>query len=417
MSLFNALNTAVSGLNAQSHAFSDLSNNIANSQTVGYKSTGTSFSDYVTAQTKASLQGSSDSVAAVTTQNTEYQGSVTTSSNPLGMAISGRGFFSVLAPSGGTTAQGTTSFNTQNFYTRNGDFSQNSDGYLVNTSGYYLQGYQVQNGGSLSTNISPIQVSSNLSFQPTKSTSLTVSGVVGSTATTGVMTSTTATAYDSQGAAHNVTLNWQQSASDPLTWTVSNGNDYSNQTSVVFNTDGSLKSVGGTVGTNGTSAVFNYAGAPQNLSVKLGTIGGTSGVSLGTSSSASSSLVTTSDSVTSGNYTGLSVQKDGSIMASFDNGLSQLVAKVPLATFADPDSLSVQNGQAYTATSGSGGASLNAVGTNGAGSLATSSLESSTTDLTGDLTKLVVAQQAYGANTKVVSTSNQMLQTTLAMIQ
>lgn len=417
MSIFNALNTAVSGLNAQSHALGDLSNNIANSQTVGYKATGTSFSDYVTAQNRQRAQGTSDSVAATTNQNTEYQGSITTSNNPLGMAISGRGFFSVVAANGAASPQGGTSFNSQNLYTRNGDFSQNKDGYLVNTSGYYLQGYQVQSGGGLGNTLTPIQVPNTVAFQPTKSTALTLSGSVGTTASTGGTSTSSGTAYDAQGTAQNVSLKWQQSSTDPLSWTVSAGQGAGNQTSVTFNTDGSLKSVGGVAQASGSAATFNYTGSPQNMTVKLGVIGGSSGVNLSTSSNATPSSTMTSDSVTTGNYTGVSVQKDGSVMASFDNGLSQMVAQIPLATFAAPDALAVQNGQAYTATSGSGGASLNAVGTNGAGSLATSSLESSTTDLTGDLTKLVVAQQAYGANTKVVSTSDQMLQTTLAMIQ
>ncbi|GBR44538.1 flagellar hook protein FlgE [Neokomagataea thailandica] len=417
MSIFNALNTAVSGLNAQSHAFSDLSNNIANSQTIGYKETNTSFSDYVTSQNKESMQGASDSVLASTNQNTEYQGSITSSNNPLGMAISGRGFFSVVSASGAASSQGGVSFNPQSLYTRNGDFSENKDGYLVNTSGYYLQGYPVQSGGGLSSTVSPIQIPNTISFQPTKSTQLTVSGSIGNTISTGGTTTSSGVAYDSQGTAQNITLNWQQSSTDPLSWTVSAGNGVNSSTHVMFNTDGSLKSVGDVAQASGSSATFNYTGSPQNMTVKLGLIGSSSGVNLSTTSHTAPVSVMTSDSVTSGNYIGLSIQKDGSVMAGFDNGLSQIVAKIPLATFADSDALAAQNGQAYTATSGSGGASFNDVGTNGAGSLVTSSLESSTTDLTGDLTKLVVAQQAYGANTKVVSTSDQMLQTTLAMIQ
>lgn len=154
------------------------------------------------------------------------------------------------------------------------------------------------------------------------------------------------------------------------------------------------------------------------MTVNLGTIGSTSGVSLATDSSNYSTNPTmTTDSVTSGTFTGLSMQSDGSVMATFDNGLSQLLAKIPLSTFADPNGLSAQNGQAYTATASSGAPTVNAVNTNGAGTLSTSSTESSTTDLTSDLTKLIVAQQAYGANTKIVTTANQLLQTTLAMIQ
>lgn len=203
-----------------------------------------------------------------------------------------------------------------------------------------------------------------------------------------------------------------------MTWTLSNASNPSNQATVQFNTDGSLKSVNGASQSNGTPATFNYSGFPQNMTVNLGLIGSSGGAHLSDPSTAvPTSAPMSSDSVVSGNYTGLAVQKDGSVMAIFDNGLSQLVAKIPIVTFANPNGLSSQNGQAYTATSDSGGPSVNSVGTGGAGSLSTASVESSTTDLTGDLTKLVVAQQAYGANTKIVSTANQILQTTLAMIQ
>ena len=111
------------------------------------------------------------------------------------------------------------------------------------------------------------------------------------------------------------------------------------------------------------------------------------------------------------------MRSDGSVMATFDNGQSQLVAKIPLATFAAPDGLALQDGQAYSATSASGNAQINTVGQNGAGTLDTSSVEASTTDMTSDLSKLIVAQQAYGANTKIVTTADQLMQTTIAMIQ
>ena len=111
---------------------------------------------------------------------------------------------------------------------------------------------------------------------------------------------------------------------------------------------------------------------------------------------------------------------DGSVMATFQNNdteVSQLVAKVPLAMFASPDSLASQDGEAFTATSGSGAASFTLAGENGAGNLETSAVEGSTTDLDTDLTKLITAQQAYGANAKVVTTANDMLQVALSMKQ
>ncbi|MBS1030737.1 flagellar hook protein FlgE [Gluconobacter cerinus] len=419
MSIINSLNTAVSGLNSQSHAFSDLSNNIANSQTTGYKAATTSFADYVTSNDLASDGESlSDSVAATTRQHTDNQGMVVSSTNTLALAISGNGFFNVVQPTGSTTSSTAPTFSSQQFYTRNGDFSQNNQGYLVNTSGYYLEGYQVGSEGALSSTLSPIKISDSVAFQPTKSTTVSLSAAIGSTSEAEGTNTSTATAYDSKGNAQEVSLNWKQSSTDPLVWTVSNSADSSNSATVKFNSDGSLASVNGASQSTGSAATFSYTGLPQDMTVNLGTIGSTSGVSLATDSSNYSTNPTmTTDSVTSGTFTGLSMQSDGSVMATFDNGLSQLLAKIPLSTFADPNGLSAQNGQAYTATASSGAPTVNAVNTNGAGTLSTSSTESSTTDLTSDLTKLIVAQQAYGANTKIVTTANQLLQTTLAMIQ
>lgn len=419
MSIINSLNTAVSGLNSQSHAFSDLSNNIANSQTTGYKATTTSFADYVTSNDLATDgQSLSDSVAATTRQHTDTQGMVVTSTNTLSLAISGNGFFNVVQSTGNSGSTTSPTFSSQQYFTRNGDFSKNNQGYLVNTSGYYLEGYQVGTDGALGSTLAPIKVADSVAFQPTKSTTMSLSAAIGSTTGTGQSNTSTATAYDSKGNAQTVTLDWSQSSTDPLTWTVSNASDASNSATVTFNSDGSLASVNGASQSTGSAATFAYAGTPQDMTVSLGTIGSTSGVSLATDGSSYSTNPTmTTDSVTSGTFTGLSMQTDGSVMATFDNGLSQLLAKIPLATFADPNGLSAQNGQAYTATASSGAPTINAVNTNGAGTLSTSSVESSTTDLTSDLTKLIVAQQAYGANTKIVTTANQLLQTTLAMIQ
>ncbi|WP_367160810.1 flagellar hook protein FlgE [Kozakia baliensis] len=415
MSIFGSVTTAVSGLNAQSKAFSNLSNNIANSQTTGYKASDTAFQDFVTNDQNYTNDASgNDSVAAHTVQRNDVQGTVTQSTNDLALAISGNGFFNVQKVAGNANSA-TPSFNTQQYYTRNGDFSRNAQGYLINTSGAFLDGYQVGVDGAMSTKLAPIQIK-DVAFQPTQSSMLSVSGAIGSTTQAGASSVTQGTAYDASGKAQTVKLNWQQDSQDPLQWTVSaDGSDKS--TAVSFSNDGALASVGD-ISTIGATGKFTYDGKPQNMTVDLGTIGGNGGVSLTTGSTpVTGSATMNSDSVTSGNFQGLAMRSDGSVMASFDNGQSQLVAKIPIATFANVNGLSPQDGQNYIATSSSGGATQNSVGTGGAGALDTGSVESSTTDLTSDLSQLIVAQQAYGANTKVVTTANQLMQTTIAMIQ
>jgi len=415
MSIFNSLTTAVSGINAQSHALSDLSNNIANSQTVGYKASDTSFEDYVTEQTGAvaasNAAGWSDSVSATTLQRNDLQGTISSSTNSLALAISGSGFFNVAETTGASSGT-TTAFSTQQYYTRNGDFYENNQGYLVNTSGGYLQGYQVAADGTTSKTLAPVQVS-NVTFRPT----VTVSGDIGSTnATSGTSTSTT-TVYDPSGKNHTLGMNWSQDAANSNQWTLSVNEDggAAQTIPVTFNSDGTLASVNGST----TSGSFNFSNGTQNYTIDLGTIGASGGAALSTATTTAASYTptVTTDSTQSVNFEGLSITSDGAIMATFDNGSSQTLATIPLTTFADPDGLQSKDGQTYTATSESGSPQTNLVGLNGAGTLATSSLESSTTDLTSDLSQLIVAQQAYTANTKVVSTADSMLQATMSMIQ
>jgi flagellar hook protein FlgE len=111
------------------------------------------------------------------------------------------------------------------------------------------------------------------------------------------------------------------------------------------------------------------------------------------------------------------MQNSGNVVASYSNGDTRVLAHIPLATFAAPDALQRQDGQAFTATSASGAAQLSDANSNGTGSLVTGSVESSNVDIATDLTSLISAQQAYGANAKVVTTANQMMQTTLEMTQ
>ncbi|MBO1360870.1 flagellar hook protein FlgE [Acetobacter sacchari] len=436
MSIFNSLTTAVAGINAQSTAFTNLSNNIANSQTVGYKASTTSFQDFVSnSLSSSSSDAVSDGVGAVTHTSTQQQGTVSASTNSLAVAISGNGFFDVSKETGQATS-GTESFSDQQYYTRNGDFYADKNGYLVNTSGYYLDGYQADaTTGTLGTSLTQLNVS-NVVFRPTETTKLTMTGDVGSTTlpSSGAATTTTSsTIYDSQSGSHTLDVTWTQDSANPLKWTVS-ASDPSDSSAisatpytVTFDSSGAIASVtdssGDAVGSSLSGATAsipitaNYNGTSQSIALNIGTIGSSSATTLSTTSSTSTTPTLTSDSVTSGTYEGVEMESDGSVMAEFSNGDTQLVGKIALSSFANADGLSAVDGQAYVGTAQSGSATTGVVGANGTGTLETSSVESSTTDLTSDLSGLIVAQEAYTANTKVVTTANQLLQSTIAMIQ
>ncbi|AQS85112.1 MAG: flagellar hook protein FlgE [Acetobacter aceti] len=457
MSIFNSLTTAVAGINAQSTAFTNLSNNIANSQTVGYKSSDTSFQDTVSNNLASYAQGQavSDGVTAYTTSQTQKQGTISASTNTLSLAISGNGFFDVSEPSGQATA-GTETFSNQQYFTRNGDFSQDKNGYLVNTSGYYLNGYMADpKTGTLSSDLTQIKVS-NVAFRPTETTTLTMTGGISSTGATYPIDPTTnaptpQTIYDSTSQAHGLSVTWSAGTASTspdnvggstYTVTVANaapttdtgmivggGTDSTSTATytVDFDSTGAIKDVkdstGALIGTGYTGSdatlpiTLNYTdgAAAQTINLDLGTIGSSAGVTTAATNSTTPTI--DSDSVTTGTYQGISMESDGSIMATFSNGDTQVVGKVALASFANPDGLMAVDGQAYEATSASGSAKVGMVGANGTGILKTSSTESSTTDLTSDLSSLIVTQEAYTANTKIVTTADTLLQATISMIR
>ena len=164
MSILGAMYTAVSGLNAQSNAMGHISDNIANSQTTGYKKVDTRFESLITVSNANTHQPGG--VVSTPYYANGLQGNVTQTEDNTNLAISGNGFFVVSKPTS-QTATGTT-FNNLNYYTRAGDFDVNRDGYIVNGSGYYLDGYPIdqKTGAPNTAALAPIQIT-QLIDQPT----------------------------------------------------------------------------------------------------------------------------------------------------------------------------------------------------------------------------------------------------------
>ena len=423
MSILGAMNTADSGLTAQSAAFTNISDNIANSQTVGYKAVTTSFSDYLTSSTAA--ENMSGAVTTTPQYENDVQGTITASSDPLALAISGQGFFAVSE----ATGTGGSTFNDTQYYTRAGDFTQNTLGYLVNGSGEYLDGYNVNpsTGQIDGSTLAPIQV--NESDLPAEATSnLTYSATLPTTAAAGTVGSATASVYDAAGTSHAIDLNWTSNGTPDqytLTMTAPDSSTALGSATVTFNADGTLASVTPTAPAAGGSATAgqaaaitispNFTGTAQPITLSLGTIGSSSGLSMAGDAYSETSL--NADGQAVGHFTGVSMTSSGDVVASYDNSQTRTIATIPLAMFTAPDALQRQDGQAFTATAGSGAATLANPNENGAGTLVTQSVESSNTDISTDLTRLISAQQAYGANAKMITTADQMMQTAIQMVQ
>jgi flagellar hook protein FlgE len=522
MSLFGAMNTAVSGLSAQSSAFGNISDNVANSQTVGYKRVDTSFVDYLTTSTAA------DNVPGSVVTRPDYvnnvEGTMTQTDNPLGLAITGQGFFAVSTQAGTTDNQPT--FAAQQEYTRAGDFQMDKNGYLVNSAGKFLNGWPVTTDPTTGANIvnqntlQPIQVSQTV-FNPIPTTNINLSANLPATpsagaaytpadittpnlrvialaavaaanndvtanplsataaayltAATTALNDTVATklavpggnttavgdeqavlaaaasepsiyaptvpissqvdVYDALGNMQTATLNWVQS-SIPNTWTVqiqagSPATSNCGSANVTFDgTSGMISNISPTnpadnltvpaASTAGTAAKLSFTAmfgaTAQTVSLNLGTFGKADGLTqfAGTSYNLRG---LTQNGVPPGAFSSVSTATNGDIAVNYDNGQSRVIAQVPLITFNDPNGLQRQDGQAFTVSQDSGGPLAETANTNGAGGLVTQSVEGSNVDIATEFSKLIVAQEAYSANTKLVTTASQLLQQTIDMKQ
>ena len=433
MSLFGALNTAVSGLTSQSNAFSNIGDDVANSQTTGFKRIDTRFTDYLTTSTAATNQ--SGAVVARPEYINNVQGSVTQTDNPLSLAITGNGFFAVNHPVG--DANGVPVFKLQTEYTRAGDFSLNKDNYMVNGSGDFLSGWPANTAGVVDTSkIVPIKVS-QAGFNPVPTSNATLAANLPASPD-GAPINTQVPVIDTLGRQQTLNLAWSPISGSPNTWSVSVSQEGAasplGTATVTFGSAGNPAASEGTVGnvtatsgavTGSTYAVgasatigisANFGAGAQPLTLNLGHFGQTDGLTqfAGTSYSLRS---LTQNGVKPGNYTGVSLNPNGDVVTNYDNGQSRVQARIPLTTFSNPNGLQRQDGQTFTETRESGQAQVEQAGNGGAGSLVTGSVESSNVDIATEFTKLIVAQRAYSANTKLITTADELLTSTINLKQ
>ena len=428
MSLYGALITGVSGLDANSTALSVASANIANVNTVGYKNTDAQFSTFL-ASSAGSTDPSSAGVVGKASQSVTTQGLLQTTQSPTDLGISGNGFF-IVSPTGDPTTLE---------YTRAGNFTTDSDGNLVNAAGLHLLGWPLDSAGNPPTdtadmtqiNVSGLAGKAEATTTATLQANLQASSPVDSTYAVGDMTSGAATpafqrtinVYDSQGGSQPIQLSFIKTGANTWAYEASYQGAAGNITgtnpiahgTMSFNADGSLANANtaSATPTGNIAITIPWSAASglssQTVSFNMGTVGGTNGFTQFDNTSALTN--STVDGAVFGSVSGLSIASDGTVSAQFSNGLSQAVFKLPLATFANPNGLSEVSGNAYTVTPESGTAIVNAAGTGGSGDIEAKSLESSTVDLATEFTNLITTQRAYSASARIVTTADQMLQT------
>jgi flagellar hook protein FlgE len=439
--------TGVAGLSAYSNALSVASANIANVNTVGYKTATADFSTLLASATSASDPASAG-VVSNSGQNVSQQGLFQTTGSTTDLAISGNGFF-VVTPSSTDAAT--------RAYTRAGSFSTDSNGYLKNSAGLYLLGWQLDSLGNVPSDRNDM-TTINVNSLTGKAEATTKVGVQinlqASTAAETATYSTTATpptamangaitpdfqrtinVYDSQGGSQPLQISFVKTAANTWNYEVTYQGDASNLTTgsaalptlvgsgtCAFNSDGTLASItptGGTASANGSIDLTIPWDAttsglqPQDISIDFGTLNSSQGLTqFDNSSSMASSTV---NGALFGSLTGVSVDNNGVVTAQFSNGLSQKVYKIPLATFSNVDGLAQISGNAYTTSSKSGSPTISEAGGGGSGTIESKNLEESTVDLATEFTSLITTQRAYSAASKIVTTASTMLDELLQM--
>ncbi len=438
MSLYSSMNTALSGMNAQSRALGHISDNVANSQTVGFKRTDTSFVSYIS-ESNADVHRPGTVLARPDFTN-QVQGTIEQVENPLALAISGQGFFTAALPIG-KNDDGSSRFDARNFYTRAGDFNRNDEGYMVNGSGYVLQGWPVTDGVVDKTQLTPIRIEEDV-FTPTPTQVLNFGGNLAAGGTTSQ--SASIQVIDSLGRSRAVTLTFTPSAAaTDNTWTLSFGapdatpaslgsidiqfgqdptgtaNDQADGTLAQF-INASTGVTGSTAATGSPATVSfsaNFGQGAQSMVLELGNFGVAGGLTQFASTSSSGLSVNSfeQDGIPIGAFSSVTTQKNGDVRINYDNGQSRVVARVPVTVFKDADKLEHLDGQAFLRTIDSGEARVVEAGEDGAGLLSTSAVERSNVDIATEFSKLILAQRAYSANTRIVTTVDDLLQETINM--
>jgi flagellar hook protein FlgE len=421
-----SFSTALSALRATTTAIDVVGNNLANLNTTGYKDSTVSFHNLVTQAVGASLDETQVGfgVAPPVTLANFTQGAIQTSNNPLSAAVDGNGFFVVKDASTGAT-----------LYTRDGTFKVDANGNLLNATGEQVQGWTAVGGQlNLNSSISTIQVPVGQIRQPIATSNIAVSMNLDASppanGTPGTF-STSIQTVDSLGNPLIVTANFTQDPTNPLQWTYQltvPGNTTTGGTpgtptallaspgTLVFGADGQLVTPDPTnpivpititgLADNAADMNINWHLYDANGQPTLTEFGQPSAVS-----------ANSQDGQTSAQLVSVGMSNGGKIEAQYSDGTQQIVGQLALAGIRNPDSLLAVGNNEYEATAKTALPAIGTANTGGRGQILGGSTEASTVDIAQELTNLIVLQSSYQANAKVVTTVDQLSQTTINLKQ
>jgi flagellar hook protein FlgE len=400
-----SLYAGISGLSANATAMTVIGDNIANVNTTAFKSNRSHFANILS----TSLGG--ESATANVGRGVEFwgvnaqwtQGSLENSASATDLAINGKGFFMVQDPGGA------------NYYTRAGNFTFDKNGYLVNPDGLRLQGYTIDAAGNMGS-ISDIYIPGERISPPAPTTEFNFDINLSSAAAVGDTYTTAQTMYDSLGNAIPVTFTFTRQAAD-RTWTVSGTIPASAGTGVTFAGNASMDIVFDNLG-NMTSPADNVTVAlaltngaqPLSMTWAFEDAGGTSYGDITGYASESSTTFQYQNGYPAGNLRGISVDEAGIVTANYSNGEMTPTFQIALVDFPNYDGLTKMGRNLYAESLASGQALPGVAGNGRLGSVAPSSLEMSNVDLAEEFVKMITTQRAFQANSRVITSSDEILQ-------
>ncbi len=394
--MLRSLFSGISGLRAHQTMLDVTGNNIANVNTAGYKASQTQFQDTLSqvlsnagaAQpgiggTNPAQVGLGVKVAGVTTNF--QQGAAQLTNRQTDMMISGDGFFVV-------------NKGQEQLYSRAGAFSFDALGQLVTPDGGLVQGWAADVSGNIDLNdpLSALRLPVSTLMGAVSTTGATFEGNLPYDAAVGTVLNRQIDVFDASGAPHALALAFTRTATG---WNIAGSVEGTTSTqtgTITFNTDGSINTIA-----FAAMPADAAAGMPA-LTVDLTELTGFAGLETVAASSQTGRAA--------GNLQSFAINSDGTLIGSFSNGLKQAIGRVALANFSNPAGLEKSGSSLYRPTVNSGDAQVGAAGTGGRGVLSGGSLEMSNVDLSAEFTNLIVAQRGFQANSRVITTSDEVLQ-------
>jgi flagellar hook protein FlgE len=408
----------LSGLAAASDSLDVIANNLANLNTDGYKDESVNFASIFNQALGTSGNGDpiqiGDGVQASGTTSNFSNGNPNATGDTSNMALQGNGFF-VVQGNGGAVQ-----------YTRDGDFTQNSAGQLVNQAGQTVMGFPVVNGVvQTAGQLAPINVTQPATVEATATTQFSMPVNLDATAANGSTFTSTVPMVDSLGNSLNVTITYTKTANNTWSYaaTVPSADVQGGTgTTTTLATTGS-----GTLTFESSGNLTNATPAPTFTVPTLadGAAGGT--VTWNLAGSGGSSLVTqeastnssgnvTQNGFAAGSLTGFSVEPNGTVTGTYSNGQNLALGQVAVATFNNNQGLQQVGNNNFQASTSSGSANIGVAGTGGAGTIIGGDVEESNVNLSTEFSNMIVAQQGYEANAKVLTTLDQVSQATLQVL-